>query len=174
MDDALWRKCIEFHGHACPGLAIGLKVCEAVIEKMGVIFSKDEEIVCVTENDSCCVDAIQVIMGCSFGKGNIIHRDRGKFAFSFFNRKTDESIRIVFRNFPRIEDRNIFMEYLLNANVDELFDYKHPNFTLPEKARIFDSIPCELCGEKATENKIRIMNSKKVCLDCFKEYSRGW
>ncbi|MCI5189229.1 MAG: hypothetical protein D3905_05405, partial [Candidatus Electrothrix sp. AS4_5] len=33
-------------------------------------FSPDEEIVCVTENDSCSVDAIQVLTGCSIGKGN--------------------------------------------------------------------------------------------------------
>lgn len=174
MDEALWRKCVEFHGYACPGLAVGFKACEAAIEKMGITFSKKEELVCVIENDSCSVDAIQVIMGCSFGRGNLIYRDRGKFAFSFFNRNTMESIRIVFRDFPRIDDKNVFMEYLLNANISELFDYKHPNFSLPEKIRKFESTACELCGEKAAENKIRIMNGKKVCLDCFKDFTRGW
>jgi formylmethanofuran dehydrogenase subunit E len=45
-----WQKAVEFHGHACPGLAIGFKAVEAVKEKMGVTFSWDEELVCVTEN----------------------------------------------------------------------------------------------------------------------------
>lgn len=174
MNDGLWKKCVDFHGHECLGLAIGFKVCEAVKEKMGIEFSRDEEIVCVTENDACAVDAIQVMMGCSFGKGNIVYRNRGRFAFSFFNRKSRESVRIVFKNFPRIEDKKVFLEYILNAEADELFDYKHPNFDIPERAVIFDSIPCEICGEKTAENRMRIMNGKKVCLDCFKDYSRGW
>ena len=169
MNENLWERCVEFHGHECPGLAIGFKVCQAAMDKMKISFTQYEEIVCVTENDGCCVDAIQVIIGCSFGKGNITYRDRGKFAFSFFNRTSKEGLRIVFRSFPRINDKKIFMDYILHAEVDELFDYKHPNFDIPEKGRDFKSICCELCGERTAENKMRIMNGKKVCLDCFKE-----
>ena len=77
MDKSDWQKAVEFHGHACPGLAIGFKAVEAVKEKMGVTFSSDEELVCVTENDACGVDAIQVLTGCSLGKGNLIYRDTG-------------------------------------------------------------------------------------------------
>lgn len=35
-------------------------------------YSKDEEIVCVTENDACGVDAIQVVLGCSAGERKFI------------------------------------------------------------------------------------------------------
>jgi formylmethanofuran dehydrogenase subunit E len=63
-------------------------------------FSPDEEIVCVTENDACGVDAIQVILGCSVGKGNLLFRLRGKQAFSFFNRATGVSIRLVMKENP--------------------------------------------------------------------------
>lgn len=31
--------------------------------------SGDEELVCIAENDACGIDAIQVILGCSVGKG---------------------------------------------------------------------------------------------------------
>lgn len=74
MKEGLWEKCTNFHGHSCPGLAIGYKAAEAAIETMNIKFSEDEEIVCVTENDACGVDAIQVLLGCSLGKGNIIHK----------------------------------------------------------------------------------------------------
>ena len=47
-----------------------------------------EEVVCITENDACGVDAVQVITGCTMGKGNLIYRGTGKMVFSFFNRKT--------------------------------------------------------------------------------------
>ncbi|SDE82292.1 FmdE family protein [Sporomusa acidovorans] len=36
MNKQQWDKCVEFHGHECPGLAIGFKACEAVREKLGI------------------------------------------------------------------------------------------------------------------------------------------
>lgn len=72
MNDELWYECVKFHGHECPGLAIGFRAALIAKEKMEVSFSQDEEIVCITENDACGVDAIQVITGCTLGKGNLI------------------------------------------------------------------------------------------------------
>ncbi|MCK8827175.1 FmdE family protein [Natroniella acetigena] len=172
MDEKLWEKAVDFHGHECPGLAIGYKACEAVKQKLKIDFSEDEGLVCVTENDACGVDAIQVILGCSFGKGNLIYREVGKQAYSFFNRSTGESIRAVLKPVQQEMDREERQEYLLNAPIDDLFEFKTPDFNLPEKARIFTTIICESCGEGASENKIRLMEGEKVCLDCFEQYSR--
>lgn len=174
MDNQLWKKSVEFHGHECPGLAIGFKACEAAKEKMGIRFSFDEEIVCVTENDACGVDAVQFITGCTFGKGNLIYRGTGKMAFSFFNRVNGASIRMILKSFQGEMDRKQRQEYILTSSVDEIFDFKKPKFTLPEKARLFTTIVCENCGEGAPEHKIRIHEGKKVCIDCFEDYSRGW
>ena len=43
--EPLWQKAAAFHGHVCPGLAIGFKACEAAMKVMGVTGSKDEELV---------------------------------------------------------------------------------------------------------------------------------
>ncbi|NEZ46155.1 formylmethanofuran dehydrogenase [Clostridium niameyense] len=172
MKKDLWEKCVKFHGHSCPGLAIGYKAVEAAINKMGIKFSEDEDIVCVTENDACGVDAIQVLLGCSLGKGNIIHKDSGKMAFAFFNRKNEESLRIVFEPKEKKQDRTEYMNYILNTDYTELFKFKKPNYSVPEKARLFKNITCEICKESTAEHRIRIMNGKMVCSDCFKEYSR--
>ena len=66
----LWEKAVAFHGHECGGLTIGYKAALYAIELLDIQFSDDEQIVCVTENDACGVDAIQAILGCSAGKGN--------------------------------------------------------------------------------------------------------
>ena len=174
MNKELWEKTVAFHGHECPGLAIGFKACEAAMEKMGVSFSKDEEVVCITENAACGVDAVQVITGCTFGKGNLIYRGTGKMAFSFFKRNTGESLRMIVKPSKGDMDRQQRQAYILNAAVDEIFSFSKPGFDLPEKARLFTSVACELCGESAPEHKIRINDGKRVCLDCFKDYSRGW
>jgi formylmethanofuran dehydrogenase subunit E len=176
IDNEIWRKCVEFHGHECPGLAIGFKVCEAVRLKMGITFSMDEEVVCVTENDACCVDAIQFLAGCSVGKGNLVYRGRGKMAFSFFNRKSGDAIRIVLKNsFPLDNpDRAAVQEAVLQASPDELFDFKEPTYIVPERARRFNNLVCEQCGETAAEYMMRISEGKTICLDCNSEYTRGW
>ena len=72
LEKVLWDKCVAFHGHECGGLTIGFKASVYAMELLKIDFSKDEEIVCVTENDACGVDAIQVILGCSVGKGNLL------------------------------------------------------------------------------------------------------
>ncbi len=77
MDQELWARCVAFHGHECPGLAIGYRVCEAAVKSLGVTYSADEETVCVVETDNCAVDAIQVILGCTLGKGNLLYRGTG-------------------------------------------------------------------------------------------------
>lgn len=174
MEKTEWQKVVDFHGHACPGLAIGYKAVEAARAKMGVIFSLDEEVVCVTENDACGVDAIQVLTGCSIGKGNLIYRGTGKMAFSFFKRKDGESLRMIVKPHPGEMDRDKRLEYILNAPVDEIFNFMKPAFNLPDAARIFTSIVCESCGEGAPEHKMRLQDGNRVCLDCFKIYERGW
>ena len=87
----LWEKAAAFHGHVCPGLTIGYRAALYAIDLLGLTFSDDEQVVCITENDACGVDAIQAILGCSIGKGNLLFHMRGKQAFSFYNRKTGKS-----------------------------------------------------------------------------------
>lgn len=171
---SIWDKAAKFHGHECPGLAIGVKVCEAAMKKLKIEYSDDENIVCVAENDSCSVDAVQAILGCTLGKGNLVYRDRGKMAFSFFRRDTGESLRIILKPMEKSDDRKARQEFLLNADIEELFIFQEPGYAMPEKAQIFESIICETCGEKTSENKIRLSRGKKLCLDCFAEYKRGW
>lgn len=171
-----WNRCVEFHGHTCPGLAIGYRTALAAQKRLQTKFSPDEEIVCVTENDACGVDAVQVLTGCSIGKGNLIYRDTGKQAFSFYSRKDDRKVRIVFKMALNREEhsREALQEKILTASDEELFAFTEPVDLPPSKARIFNSIACEECGEMAPEHKIRLHEGKKLCLGCFPDYSRGW
>ena len=174
MNIELWNKCVEFHGHQCPGLAIGFRACEIAIERMELKFSSDEEIVCVTENDACGVDAVQVITGCTLGKGNLIYRGTGKMAFSFFDRKNNKSIRLVLKQSNLEMTREERQRFILEEEVDKVFSIKKPNFEAPKNARLFNTIICENCGEGAPEHKIRLSNGKMLCFDCVNSYSRGW
>jgi formylmethanofuran dehydrogenase subunit E len=172
-DRELWDRSAAFHGHSCPGLAIGYKAALYARDLLDLRFSEDEDVVCITENDACGVDAISVILGCTVGKGNLLFRLRGKQAFSFFNRKTGKRLRLVLRDMPKGDkSREEVQREMLDAPPDQLFDVKEPSFALPEAARIFPSAACEGCGEKTAEPYIRLQGGKKVCLDCFSPYGR--
>ena len=96
----LWRKAVAFHGHECGGLTIGYKASLYAMELLELTFSQDEQVVCIAENDACGIDAIQSLLGCSVGKGNLLFHMRGKSAYSFYNRKTGKSVRLVMRPKP--------------------------------------------------------------------------
>lgn len=176
MDKVLWEKAVVFHGHQCPGLAIGVKAAMIAMQRFQMDGSKDEDIVCVVENDSCSVDGIQVLLGCTMGKGNLLYRPRGKQAFSFFNRTTGESFRLCMRHDGRAQtmSRDDYMHYILEASDDDIFAVSKPRFELPERARMFKSIICEKCGEGAAEPTMHLQDGMVVCSDCFDHYDRGW
>lgn len=166
---SMLEKASLFHGHTCGGLLLGVSAAHYAMELLGTErSSQDEEIVCVAENDSCSVDAIQSILGCSAGKGNLIFRMRGKQAFSFFNRQTGKSFRLNLkdRNFSTPEEKRDFM---LNAPGDEIFEVKEVPFDLPPKANIYRSQKCSLCGELTAEPWLRVKNGKEICIDCFQK-----
>lgn len=173
MDKKLWDKAVSFHGHECPGLAIGVRAALIAMELLKTGAAEDEELVCVTENDACGVDGVQALTGCTFGKGNLVYRGTGKQAFSFFDRRSGKKVRLMSKTLAAGMNRREKQEYILTAPAEEIFDIGVPKFELPESARRFATVICEECGEGAPEHKIRLQDGKKVCLDCFKTYDRG-
>ena len=167
-----WKDCAEFHGHECGGLTIGYKASLYAAELLGLTFSQDEQVVCVAENDACGLDAIQVMLGCSIGKGNLLFRMRGKQAFSFYNRKTGKSVRLVLKQKPAGMSREASFAYYQACKPEEMFEVKPATIALPEPARIFDSYVCDCCGEVTGANWIRLAGDRKLCLDCYESYDR--
>ena len=92
------RDAIRFHGHVCPGLIIGYRVTKVAQSAFRIERSEDEELVAIVENDACSVDAIQVLLGCTLGKGNLIYRDYGKQVYTIVSRESNRAIRIALKS----------------------------------------------------------------------------
>ena len=167
-----WQDCVAFHGHECGGLTIGYKASLYAIELLKLEFSADEQVVCISENDACGVDAIQVMLGCSVGKGNLLFHMRGKSAYSFYNRKTGRSVRLVLKPRPEGMTKAESFAYYQACEPKDMFDVKETTIALPESAKLFDSYICECCGESTGANWIRLAGGKKLCLDCYDSYDR--
>ena len=167
-----WNDCVAFHGHECGGLTIGYKASMYAITLLGLTFSEDENVVCISENDACGVDAIQVMLGCSVGKGNLLFHMRGKQAFSFYNRKTGKAVRLVLKPKPEGMTKQESFSYYRSLEPEQMFDVKEATIALPEPARLFDSYVCDCCGELTGANWIRLAGQKKLCMDCYESYDR--
>ena len=171
---------VAFHGHHCPGLSFGLRAAAWAVEHVGR--AHDEDIVTVTETDMCAVDAIQSLVGCTFGKGNLIHRPYGKVAFTFYRRRDGYAARLVqhplfrSRHYPADlapdEARTRFMAAILALPFDELFSVGPAKETVPAQARIEPTLLCACCGEGVMESRIRLRQGSMLCLPCAEQQAR--
>jgi formylmethanofuran dehydrogenase subunit E len=182
MQDLIQR-AITFHGHSCPGLAIGCRVAQIAQRELDFKRAEDEEILAICESDACALDAIQALTGCTVGKGNLIFRDWGKMVFTFGRRRDGKAIRIALRynalqknqKLSPDENRQAALELLKTASDKDLFDIRWTEISLPKKARIFNSICCSRCGEGVMEARARLCDEKPVYPECYgPTYSRGW
>lgn len=163
---AMWEKAVAFHGHECGGLAIGWAASLLATELLELSPpAPNEEIVCASENDACGVDAVQAILGCTAGKGNLLFRLCGKQAFSFFNRKNGKGFRLILKDLPYMRQGEK-MTYILAADIKELFIVKKTKLNLPETAVIFNPGKCSICGETTAEPWLRIKEGNIICVDC--------
>ena len=182
---------IKFHGHACPGLAMGYRVANLALKEFS-LRARDEELVAIVENNSCAVDAIQFICGCTFGKGNLILKDFGKQVYTFIKRPHSEAVRIAVNWEPPPEDPETEMMWkrysggdrspevitvvqdrkarkmqtILAADDAELFKINRVEVEMPDAARIYESITCANCGEKVMEPCTRMLGNKLLCIPC--------
>ncbi|MFZ7104186.1 MAG: FmdE family protein [Peptococcaceae bacterium] len=191
-----WEEAVKFHGHTCPGLALGVRASMIALEKLAVDRAQDEELVAVVETDACGVDGVQVITGCTLGKGNLIFKDHGKQVYTIARRNDNKGVRVAFYHTGSTEEQQKIRAKVFGGTASssekELFQARQQqrirdilslpeeevckvavvDVKLPAKASIFNSIRCAECGEYFMEPRGRLQGGKIVCLACFKEYSR--
>lgn len=193
-----FERCIDFHGHICPGIAIGFRAAKAGLEWLEENRALDEEIVSIVETDACGVDAVQVLTGCTFGKGNLIFKDYGKQVFTFLSRETDLGVRVALKpdcipsserhgqlmkkisageasKREHEEFKNLHREkavMILEKRLEDLFSISIAEMKMPDKARIDSSKPCAICGEPTMQSKLIKNGSKLVCMDCLTQLNQ--
>lgn len=186
------KKCIDYHGHKCMGLLMGYRAAKYAMKLLNEKKDIDEDIVAVVENSSCFVDAVSVITGCTFGKGNLIFKDYGKMALSIISRRTGKGIRVYLdsNKIKRDEEFTDIMNKVLEGKAskeelkkfnkmkkereknfmklkdEEIFIVKDYNGEIPPKARIYKNIICDKCGESVMETRIKKINGQYYCVEC--------
>ena len=193
------EQTIKFHGHSCPGLALGIRASEWALAEFGR--AVDEDIVAVVETDMCAVDAVQFLTGCTFGKGNLIYVDYGKSAFTFYRRSDGKAVRIIAKPGAFRDQRDEFValrkkmtkeglapqekkrlneiteariKRIMDAKLEEILEEKPSQGLIPRKARILESLICQNCGEATMESRTRRLFNKALCIPCFEAMEKRY
>jgi len=174
---------------------MGLRVGAAAMNALGVERAKDGQLIAFVDlgDDHCATcyaDGLQVIMGTTFGKGNIKKTHKGKWAVTVVDRASGKAVRVTPKSEAMLNNKRtpFFTDYrilgkpastvpnevveplvngVMNApeeklmNISSVFEYK-----LKPKKDSFDSFVCEECGEMTVMEYGRIKGDKKVCIDC--------
>lgn len=189
-----FQACISFHGHTCMGVTIGYMAAKLAMKELAESRAEDEEMIAIVETDACCCDAIQVLTGCTFGKGNFFFKDHGKMAFTFGSRTTGKGIRLVLKNeiFTVPEKEQYLADRIREgvAPTEEIKEYemlyeergkrlfaqgpeaffsiqKNAAMALPPSARMAPSKPCSICKELVMETKLKTVGTKQICRACL-------
>ncbi|MFH1488445.1 MAG: FmdE family protein [Pseudomonadota bacterium] len=192
IDEALIKQTIAFHGHTCPGVIIGIRAVELAFQRLPSC--KKDDLVAVVETDMCGVDAIQYIAGCTLGKGNLIHKDYGKMAFTFYDRKKGMGFRAVLRPdlqnegrdrmrglMKKINDgtaseedrrecqgrRKALEDRYRHADLEDMFMVTGADAPAPRAERVLESLCCDACREMTMESRTRRFDGKTLCIPCF-------
>jgi len=190
-----FKKCADFHGHICPGLAIGYRATKAALDWLDKKRASDKEMVATVETDACGTDAVQVLTGCTLGKGNLIQKDYGKHVYTVVSRNSGEGVRVSLKaralelserhqelvrklsgGEATPENRKEFWELhhqkshdILGKPLKDLFTIKPAHIAVPPKAMIEPSKTCERCGEPTMLSKLTEIDGHYMCKDCLSD-----
>lgn len=192
------EKGFGFHGHRCPSMPMGLRVGAAAMNMLGVKRSIDTELMALLELGedhcaTCFADGIQVITGCTFGKGNIKKLHYGKWGVTLIDRPSKRAVRVVPRAEAMVSNRqtSFFKKYIIKGIppskiplpvVQPLIDWVMSvpdeailsvaaavDYHLEEPVHSYRSFICEICAEMVVEDYARMKGYQKVCLSCLRK-----
>ena len=187
---------MKLHGHKCPAMPLGLRVGAAAMNRLGVDRSPDGQLLALVEVGSdhfatCFADGVQMITGCTFGKGNIQKLNYGKWGLTLIDKARQKAVRVV----PRAEvmlankQSTFFTAYRSKGVPASQVPAEHVEplvervLSIPEEQLVkvgevveypyvdpptsFDSFVCESCGEITVEGYGQQReDGGRICLPC--------
>lgn len=192
---------LQLHGHKCPAMPLGLRVGAAAMNALGVERAKDGQLLALVdlgENHcaTCYGDGVQMITGCTFGKGNIKKLHYGKWGLTLVETKTGRAVRVIPKAETMLTSKKskFFTEYRMKGipasevpkevveplvdnvmntpdeqmlSISEIFHYN-----VPKKAGSFSGFVCDECHEMTVEGYGRPFEDKKVCQPCYEKLTK--
>jgi formylmethanofuran dehydrogenase subunit E len=186
---------LEFHGHKCPAMPMGLRAGLAALKALGVERAKDKELIVESETGEgqaagCFVDGLMVATGATYGKANIKKFNYGKMAFTLIDAGTGRAVRVSLK--PDFFEKALSSPFVLKRRegmlpqdipleitqpqVDRVLGLKEAEFltisdVFQKKVKKgptnFDVKRCTKCGEAVFTDKLKDGHGERaICIPC--------
>ncbi len=186
---------LEFHGHKCPAMPMGLRAGLAAMKALDVQRAKDKELVVESETGEghaagCFLDGVMVATGATYGKGNIKKLFYNKMAFTLIDAKSGKRIRVSLKpgffekalQSPFVQERkkgvppqnispeitNPLVERILTLPESEFLDIgKVIHKEVKKGTANFEVKRCSKCGEAVFTDKLKeAPDGRLLCIPC--------
>ncbi len=194
IDAQLLKLGLEFHGHKCPAMPMGLRAGVAALRALGVERAQDKELHAIGETGEghaagCFLDGVMTATGCTYGKGNIEKVRYHKMAFTLIDVRSQKAVRVSLKpEFfaaalagPFVSQRKAGVlpqdidPKITDPLVERIAGLPEEKFLavgpvvdhpFPKKKGVFDAKPCAKCGELVFTDKLRVRGDAMVCIPC--------
>ncbi len=193
------KRVVDFHGHLCPDLAIGVRVCEFIKDLVPSKGAEFSSISIIAENSTSAIDAIQILLGTTLGNQRLYIADLGKHNYTVIlpNHKQGINISLKSLNFKnetqfcmleeKISKNEIVFEevvmfqkllddrvkHIFNTPLKELFKVKDVEVRkhLVEFPSLY--VKCSKCGEEVLKTHAIVYKQKSYCISCLQKIEFG-
>ena len=193
---------LVLHGHKCPAMPLGLRAGAAAMNALGVGRASDGQLLAALELGedhcgTCYADGVQMITGCTFGKGNITRLGYGKWGLTLTDVSAGRAVRVTptAETMLASQQSEFITGYrrkgvpasqvpagvaepritqVMDAPQDKLLSVGEA-FThkVTPRPHSFDGLSCESCGEMVIEGYARVAGGKIVCIPCQAALTRS-
>jgi len=168
---------------------MGYRVALAALDETARRGMDPTTLVATTGNDTCAVDGIQSVTGCTFGKRNLIPALTGKPAYLWQDARSGEGVRIYVHYWEQFDREETFRSRMsewklgclptpeakafeaehermiadiLEAPAETLFRVTPYSGPPPARSGGFAASPCAKCGEHAKQSLL----TDGICREC--------
>ncbi len=185
---------VQFHGHRCPAMPMGLRAGLAAMERLGVERAADKELHVISETGKghaagCFLDGVMAATGCTYGKSNIEKTYWNKMAFTLVDTRRGRAVRVSLRpEFFEKALRSAFVQErrrgvppqdvpaeVLKPLLDRVLSVPEDRFLNISEvfdrpweggSACFETVRCDGCGEAVFTDKVVHRDGRRLCRGC--------
>ncbi|BBO82308.1 FmdE family protein [Desulfosarcina ovata] len=193
------KRIADFHGHLCPDLVLGGKLCEYIQQRLPPTEPANGITAIIAENSTSALDAIQIMLGTTLGNQRLKIMDIGKHNYTIIPKSVATSFRMRLtvqdyeneETYQRLSGKmlanTIVMDEVVNLQIllDERVKYllrqppeslfriesieKEPQ--IPEVPSIY--LTCCRCNEQVLGSHAVNYQDKIYCISCLQQMNAG-
>lgn len=197
--DTNFKRVVDFHGHTCPDLVLGGKLCEYVQKLISSNGKPADGISIIAENSTSALDAIQILLGTTVGNQRLQVIDFGKHNYTLLSGNEGKGFRLTLKRQhyddeeeynsldQKMQDRQVTLDevvqfqklldvrvkYLMGLCPEDLYQVKPVKSLSRPVETTSVCLICARCGQQVLKSRIVNYEGKAYCLPCFQRLNTG-